>query len=286
MTAQGQASCLHTPVWGVEGFLTPTSTEVEQLTTTGKRPTRGFSLSSEHSHDHTTSTINLEELLAEEPLDHTNDTNIMQMIENASFDFALPEPTPSTAMHIAEFKMPKEAEEVATDVWSLATFEEQEGVGLCVPAAEAEGRVELAVEAGAADLLRWIMDDNQIGDFVFPEEVTESTTSFLVEAKEEEMESTSTFTLEVVKEEAKEPRSRMKVEHLTEEEKYRRMREQNNRASQACRAKRKRRQGEEQEELGGLQERNVELRSRLEQLEEEVAVYKRRILEQVAIARQ
>ena len=26
MTAQGQASCLHTPVWGVEGFLTPTST--------------------------------------------------------------------------------------------------------------------------------------------------------------------------------------------------------------------------------------------------------------------
>jgi len=283
MTAQGQASCLHTPVWGVEGFLTPTSTEVVQPITTGKRPTRGFSLSSELCHNHSTSTINLEELLAEEPLDHTNDTSIMQMIENASFDFALPEPTPSTAMHITEFEMTKEEEEeVATDVWSLATFEEQESVGLCLPAAEAEGRVELPLEDGATDLLRWIMDDSKIGDFVLPEEVMESTISFLVEAKEEEMESTSTFTVK----EVTEPRSRMKVEHLTEEEKYRRMREQNNRASQACRAKRKRRQGEEEEELGGLQERNVELRSRLEQLEEEVAGCKRRILEQVAIARQ
>jgi len=285
MAEQEQESCLHTPVWGVEGFLTTTSTEVEQPTTTGKRPIRGFNILSEHS-EHSTSTINFEDILAEEPLDHTDDTSIMRMIENASFDFALPEPTPSTAMHITEFKMSKEEEEVATDVWSLAAFEEQESVGLCLPAAEAEGRVELPVEPGAADLLRWIMDDNQIGDFVFPEEVTESTSTFLVEAPKEEMASTSTFTVEVVEEEVKEPRRRMKVEHLTEEEKYRRMREQNNRASQACRAKRKRKQGEQEEELGVLQERNVELRSRLEELEVEVAGYKRRILQQVTIARQ
>merc|ERR1712226_538243 len=74
MAEQEQQSCLHTPVWGVEGFLTTTSTEVEQPTTTGKRPIRGFNILSEHS-EHSTSTINFEDILAEEPLDHTDDTS-------------------------------------------------------------------------------------------------------------------------------------------------------------------------------------------------------------------
>merc|ERR1712109_37594 len=42
MTTQGQESCLHTPVWGVEGFNITTSKEVEGELTTGKQLTRVF----------------------------------------------------------------------------------------------------------------------------------------------------------------------------------------------------------------------------------------------------
>merc|ERR1712203_632439 len=42
MTTQGQESCLHTPVWGVEGFNISTSKEVEGELTTGKQLTRVF----------------------------------------------------------------------------------------------------------------------------------------------------------------------------------------------------------------------------------------------------
>merc|ERR1719290_604589 len=96
------------------------------------------------------------------------------------------------------------------------------------------------------------MDDTQIADFAFPDEVEEATTSFLI--KEVKME----------------------------EEKYRRMREQNNRASQACRAKRKRKLAEEETELATLQQKNIQLQAVLKDMEKEVASYKKRILEQVS----
>merc|ERR1712158_98033 len=108
------------------------------------------------------------------------------------------------------------------------------GLGLCLPAVEAEGRIELPVNIAnnsnvesseTDDLLKWIMDDTQIANFAFPDEVEEATTSFLItEVKVEE---------EKAEEVTKAKRSRIKMEELTEEEKYRRMREQNNRASQA-----------------------------------------------------
>merc|ERR1712212_818424 len=109
-------------------------------------------------------------------------------------------------------------------VWAGGSFDDA-NLGLCLPAIEAEGRIELPVNnnnnnnsnmesSETDDLLKWIMDDTQIADFAFPDEVEEATTSFLIKE--------------------------VKVEEVTEEEKYRRMREQNNRASQACRAKRKR----------------------------------------------
>merc|ERR1712240_279997 len=88
------------------------------------------------------------------------------------------------------------------------------------------------------DLLKWIMDDNQIADFNFPNEAEEATTSFLIEEVKEEMGEASKAN----------KRSRVKTEELTEEAKYRRMREQNNKASQACRAKRKRKLAEEEQE--------------------------------------
>merc|ERR1711933_121701 len=127
------------------------------------------------------------------------------------------------------------------------------------------------------DLLKWIMDDTQIADFAFPDEVEEATTSFLIKEVKVEEEKT-----EKVEEATKAKRSRIKMEELTEEEKYRRMREQNNRASQACRAKRKRKLAEEEQELTTLQEKNIHLQAVFKSMQEEVALYKKRILEQVA----
>merc|ERR1712013_963306 len=170
----------------------------------------------------------------------------MEMIENTALDFTLPEPLPTTTLHIAKHKAEVE-QMVEVETYSTSTSLDDANLGLCLPAIEAEGRIDLPVRlvgnnvesSEADDLLKWIMDDNQIADFNFPNEVEEATTSFLVEGVK----------VEVVKEETKaNKRSRVKREELTEE-KYRRMREQNNRASQACRAKRKRKLAEEEQEL-------------------------------------
>merc|ERR1712056_151319 len=317
MTTQGQESCLHTPVWGVEGFNISTSKEEEGELTTGKQLTRVFNgLVEENTTEDTamTTTINFDDLLLEEtvfvstsiaPMDMIEEeenlmiekntvplsedtTNIMEMIENAAFDLTLPEPLPTTTLHITEHKA--EVEKMvevndATETFSTWTSLDDANLGLCLPAIEAEGRIELpvsvvgnnVVSSEADDLLKWIMDDNQIADFNFPNEVEEATTSFLIKGMK----------VEVMKEEMGEAtkankRSRVKMEELTEEEKYRRMREQNNRASQACRAKRKRKLAEEEQELTTLQEKNIHLQAVFKSMQEEVALYKKRILEQVS----
>jgi len=320
IAGQGQESCLHTPVWGVEGFNISTSKEVEEELTTGKQLTRVFN-GPNHVEEHTDdiamiNTINFDDLLLGEAVSHSTSTapmdmieeevenltiekntvplpedttNIMEMIENASFDFTLPEPIPTTTLHIEEQKLEVEQMVEVIDnntetVWAGLSFDDA-NLGLCLPAIEAEGRIELPVDIAnnnnnnvesseSDDLLKWIMDDTQIADFAFPDEVEQATTSFLIEeVKTEEVE------------EAEEPpkvkRSRIKMEELTEEEKYRRMREQNNRASQACRAKRKRKLAEEEEELTILQQKNIQLQTVLKNMEKEVASYKKRILEQV-----
>merc|ERR1712198_578570 len=143
-------------------------------------------------------------------------TNIMEMIENASFDFTLPEPFPTTTLHITEQKT--EVEQMVEVINNNTN--------------NSNSNVE---SSETDDLLKWIMDDTQIADFAFPDEVEEATTSFLIKEVKVEEEKT-----EKVEETTKAKRSRIKMEELTEEEKYRRVREQNNRASQACRAKRKR----------------------------------------------
>merc|ERR1711910_8988 len=202
MVTQGQESCLHTPVWGVEGFNISTSKEVEEELTTGKQHTRVFN-GPDHVDENTNdtamiNTINFDDILLGGEVDHSTSTAPMDMIEeevenenlmieNATFDFTLPEPIPSTTLHIEEQKL--EVEQMV-EVIDNNTVESSE----------------------SDDLLKWIMDDTQIADFAFPDEVEQATTSFLIE-----------------------------------EEKYRRMREQNNRASQACRAKRKRKLAEEEE---------------------------------------
>merc|ERR1712060_674146 len=305
MITQGQESCLHTPVWGVEGFNISTSKEVEGELTTGKQLTRVFNgLVEENTTEDTamTTTINFDDLLLEEtvfvstsitPMDMIQEqenlientvplsedtTNIIEMIDNAAFDFTLPEPLPTTTLHITEHKA--EVEQMvevndATETFSTWTSLDDANLGLCLPAIEAEGRIEPPVSvvgnnnvesSETDDLLKWIMDDNQIADF-----------SFLIKGMK----------VEVMKEEMGEAtkankRSRVKMEELTEEEKYRRMREQNNRASQACRAKRKRKLAEEEQELTTLQEKNIHLQAVFKSMQEEVALYKKRILEQVS----
>jgi len=331
MIAQGQESCLHTPVWGVEGFNISTSKEVEGELTTGKQHTRVFNGLNNHNVEEKNTnntaminTINFDDLLLGETVGQSSTstaptmdmmieeenenltierntvplpedtTNIMEMIENASFDFTLPEPFPTTTLHITEQKTEVEQMvEVINNntetVWAGVSFDDA-NLGLCLPAFEAEGRIELPVNVAndnnngnvesseADDLLKWIMDDTQIADFAFPNEVEEATTSFLVkEVKVEEVK-----TLEVEEATKATKRSRIKMEELTEEEKYRRMREQNNRASQACRAKRKRKLAEEEEELATLQQKNIQLQAVLKDMEKEVASYKKRILEQVS----
>merc|ERR1711899_127218 len=300
MITQGQESCLHTPVWGVEGFNISTSKEVEGELTTGKQLTRVFNgLLEENTTEDTamTTTINFDDLLLEEtvfvstsiaPMDMIEEeenlmientvplsedtTNIMEMIENAAFDLTLPEPLPTTTLHVTEHKAEVE-QMVEAETFSTWTSLDDANLGLCLPAIEAEGRIELPVSvvgnnvesSEADDLLKWIMDDNQIADFNFPNEVEEATISFLFEGVKVEM----------VKEEMGEAtkankRSRVKMEELTEEEKYRRMREQNNRASQACRAKRKRKLAEEEQELTTLQEKNIHLQAVFKSMQEEV----------------
>merc|ERR1711963_895337 len=293
MITQGQESCLHTPVWGVEGFNISTSKEVEGELTTGKQLTRVFSgLVEENTTEDTamTNTINFDDLLLEEtvfvstsiaPMDMIEEeenlmiekntvplsedtTNIMEVIENVAFDPTLPEPLPTTTLHISEHKAEVE-QMVEVETFSTWTSLDDANLGLCLPAIEAEGRIELPVtvvgnnveSSETDDLLKWIMDDNQIADFNFPNEAEEATTSFLIEEVKEEATKAN-------------KRSRVKMEELTEEEKYRRMREQNNKASQACRAKRKRKLAKEEQELTILQEKNIHLQAVFKSMQEEV----------------
>merc|ERR1712193_568003 len=282
MITQGQESCLHTPVWGVEGFNISTSKEVEGELTTGKLLTRVFNgLVEENTTEDTamTNTINFDDLLLEETVFVSTSIAPMEMIENVAFDFTLPEPLPTTTLHITDHKAEVE-QMVEVETFSTWTSLDDANLGLCLPAIEAEGRIELPVtvvgnnveSSETDDLLKWIMDDNQIADFNFPNEAEEATTSFLIEEVKEEMGEASKAN----------KRSRVKTEELTEEEKYRRMREQNNKASQACRAKRKRKLAEEEQELTILHEKNIHLQAVFKSMQEEVALYKKRILEQVS----
>merc|ERR1719158_2204833 len=76
-------------------------------------------------------------------------------------------------------------------VWAFETFEDS-SVGLCLPAVEAEGaRMELPVaggDTGTKDILTWILEDTQIGDWSLPQEVSSTTQHFVIERLEEVQE--------------------------------------------------------------------------------------------------
>jgi len=271
-------SSLHTPlVGGVEGMSPSTaainntsiSKEMEPTQMTENKACRIFNnlMDEELRNNENTTTINFEDFFTESTNQNDDNLNIMDMIDN--FDFTLPNPEASTLDHLINTT---EVSDTTTEtVWAFETFEDNM-VGLCLPAAEAEGgKVELQVLDQEPDLLEWIINDSKIEEFNFSQEATITTSNFVLEPLKEE---------EVV-----EKRKRIKIEQLTEEEKYRRMREQNNRASQLCRAKRKRKRVEEEDELTILSKRNQELRNHLEKMEEQVAEYKKNILKQVTMGR-
>merc|ERR1711971_1297968 len=203
IAGQGQESCLHTPVWGVEGFNISTYKEVEEELTTGKQHTRVFNGLNNH---------NVEE--------NSNDTAMINTTINFD-DLLLGDTIGQSSTSTAP-------------TMDLMIEEENQN---------------LTIERNTVPLL-------------------EDTTNIMEKVEVEATKATK--------------RSRMKMEELTEEEKYRRMREQNNRASQACRAKRKRKLVEEEEELNTLQQKNIQLQAVLNDMEKEVASYKKRILEQVS----
>merc|ERR1712025_1023617 len=167
---------------------------------------------------------------------------------------------------------------IMEEVWGSESFD-QENYGPCLPAAEAEGVVEYPViddtystenenkeldfNFDNQDLIKWIIDDQQIEDptnfdlDVSPGPSNEPAPEFIIEVKEEKPV-------------------------LREEEKYRKMREQNNEASRKCRQNRKRKLADVEKEAEELQERNKFLRAQLADMEEEVAKWKKKLLSDIS----
>merc|ERR1711936_558251 len=172
MTTQGQESCLHTPVWGVEGFNISTSKEVEGELTTGKQLTRVFNgLVEENTTEDTamTTTINFDDLLLEETVFVSTSITPMDMIQEEE-NLMIEKNTVPLSEDTTNIM---EMIEDAAETFSTWTSLDDANLGLCLPAIEAEGRIELPVSvvgnnnvesSEADDLLKWIMDDNQIAD--------------------------------------------------------------------------------------------------------------------------
>merc|ERR1719336_467850 len=126
------------------------------------------------------------------------------------------------------------------------------------------------------DLLKWIIDDQQINDIPLIEhqEALVETYTGPVISLHEPLETLS-FNLNVFSDTSKMYKCQ---EDLREDEKYRKMRNQNNEASRKCRQKRKLKQQEMEEECEVLQQRNEFLKLRVQEMEREVKTWKRKLL--------
>jgi len=187
------------------------------------------------------------------------------------------------------------------NIWGFKTFDE-DNIELCAPPSIVEGNVENEFDeqnmtgnvtteiAGEQypestffiennDVLKWIIDDQQIDDLPILEnsqlEETQAIHSIPLSNKSE----TTEFILQEIVLPVK---VEVKTEDLGEDEKYRKMRSQNNEASRKCRLNRKRKQEDMEEECKLLEERNVFLKSRLEEMEQEVKAWKKKLLTDIA----
>jgi len=148
------------------------------------------------------------------------------------------------------------------EIWGTETFDD-EMLGMCLPAAEVEGRIEETDDKNN-DLLQSVIDDHQINALV---DVNINEIEFDPPANLVPIDN-SNIIIEVMEE----------TKPLKEDEKYRKMRNQNNEASRKCRANRKRKLVEMEEEAEELEAHNKHLREKLASMEAEVASYKKRLL--------
>jgi len=194
------------------------------------------------------------------------------------------------------------------EIWGFNTFNNDDDFGMCAPPAIVEGTVEnenveenlmhveplleaeveeypeATFEIENNDVLKWIIDDQQIDDLptlnnsqVVPTPVIQSIPLALPESSR-----TTTFLVEEIPLTSQPIKIEVKTEDLREDEKYRKMRSQNNEASKKCRMNRKRKQEDMEEECKLLEERNVFLKSRLDEMEQEVKAWKKKLLSDIA----
>jgi len=194
------------------------------------------------------------------------------------------------------------------EIWGFNTFNNDDDFGMCAPPAIVEGTVEnenleenlmhvvpllgaeveeypeATFEIENNDVLKWIIDDQQIDDLptlnnsqVVPTPVIQSIPLALPESSR-----TTTFLVEEIPLTSQPINIEVKTEDLREDEKYRKMRSQNNEASKKCRMNRKRKQEDMEEECKLLEERNVFLKSRLDEMEQEVKAWKKKLLSDIA----
>jgi len=189
--------------------------------------------------------------------------------------------------------------ETREDVWGYESFDvfQTPDYGLCLPATLVEGSQvppaadddslnvpdsALLEEYQNIDILKWIVEDQDIVDPVPPSEVPEQSEDVKRVSVIVPVSSPSTaFYINALPEEKTEVK--VKMENLTEDEKYRRMRLQNNDASKRCREKRKRKLQDMEEELIFLQDKNQSLKDKVEFMEREVRAMKRRLLDDVRL---
>merc|ERR1712098_670107 len=157
--------------------------------------------------------------------------------------------------------------------------------GLCAPANVAEGTIidEDITDATVdvvdnndflqmenMDILQWVVNDQKI-DFE------------IVEQEEEVKPERVSVIVPVASAASVLVQDTVKIENLSEDEKYRKMGDQNNEASKRCRANRKRKHQEAEDELVLLQEKNVELRAKMDEMEREVQILKKRFLTNISV---
>merc|ERR1711936_286706 len=145
-----------------------------------------------------------------------------------------------------------------------------------------EEKIEPTFDIENKDVLQWIIDDQQIDDIPMIENSQQEPTPAIhtVSVNLPEHFAPSFFLEEIPQD--SQPLIEVKKEDMGEDEKYRKMRYQNNEASRKCRLNRKRKLVDMEEEYELLQEKNTFLKSRLEEMENEVKVWKKKLLSDIS----
>jgi len=199
------------------------------------------------------------------------------------------DPTPTTTANETEFEFVDAMTQLEHEsIWGQETFNtvfETNDFGLCAPANVVEGTI---IDEDITDATVDVVDNN---DFLQMENmdilqwvVNDQKIHFEIVEHEEEVKPERVSVIVPVASAASVlVQNTVKIENLSEDEKYRKMRDQNNEASKRCRAKRKRKHQEAEDELVLLQEKNVELRAKMDEMEREVQILKKRFLTNISV---